>query len=198
MPPSNSTLISKASISNDGARSNVVHGHGIGGCLGSLHPQLRRPAMRPAEGTEPSAGAAGLAGARQPRRSGGRGPAAPRAGRARGAPRPAHAPPSRLLPHRGGLVGGDRPPRPQDPRPRLRRPPAHGRRRDHLLRLPGHRAHAVRALLAHGAQALRHRALLGAPRRLFERVRAQEMSALAIGLFRCAGRTVRNRPNYLD
>ena len=31
-----------------------------------------------------------------------------------------------------------------------------------------------------------------------ERVRAQEMRALAIGLFRCAGRTVRNRPNYLD
>ena len=57
---------------------------------------------------------------------------------------------------------------------------------------------AVRALLAHGAQALCHRALLGAPRQLFERVRAQEMRALAIGLFRCAGRTVRNRPNYLD
>ena len=32
----------------------------------------------------------------------------------------------------------------------------------------------------------------------FERARAQEMRALAIGLFRCAGRTVRNRPNYLD
>jgi len=46
MPPSNSTLISKASISNDGARSNVVHGHGIGGCLGSQRcPCGRRKAL---------------------------------------------------------------------------------------------------------------------------------------------------------
>ena len=72
MLPSNSTLISKASISNDGARSNVVHGHGIGGCLGSQRcPCGRRKALNLPPGPQgwPVLGSLGvLAGAAPPHR----------------------------------------------------------------------------------------------------------------------------------